>query len=73
MKVSDKRSGSFLPWAFPVLRQPVRNNPFEPASRVDIDARRNKIRIIKAGRRYADLFRKIRMFTGERGAAARAE
>jgi len=39
------------------------SNPFEPASRVNIDARWNKIRIIEAGRHHADFFRKICMFT----------
>ena len=47
--------GSSLPRTSPVLRQSIRNNPFEPAARVDIDAWRNKIRIIEAARRYADL------------------
>jgi hypothetical protein len=40
---------------------------------VDIYAWRNKIRIIEASRRYADLVREIRMFAGELGAATRAE
>jgi hypothetical protein len=43
------------------------------AASVDIDTWRNKIRIIEAGRRYADLVGKIRMFAGELGAAVRAE
>ena len=66
-------SGSSLLGTFPVLRQSVRNNPLEPAARVDIEAWRNQIRIIKAGRRYADLIREIRMFAGELGAAPRAK
>ena len=44
----DQRSGSSLPRTSPVLRQSIRNNPFEPTACVNIDAWRNEIRIIEA-------------------------